>query len=112
MRHAQELRSTQQTASTSFRHESRQLDLDAENRQLKMDLEKRNKNIKLLLERMKKQQEIVHQMKKRILHLESAEKALNADFVEMEKSYQNKIDKLQQQQVPNSSSRARPKRIK
>ena len=112
MRHAQELRSTQRTASSSFRHESRQLDLEAENGQLKLDLEKRNKNVKLLLERMKKQQEIVHQMKKRIAHLESAEKALNADFVEMEKSYQNKIDKLQQQQVPATSSRTRTKRIK
>merc|ERR1719378_1732514 len=110
MRHAQELRSTQREANTSFRAESRQLDLAAENTQLKLDLEKRQKNVKLLLERMKKQREVMHQMQKRITHLESGEKALNAEFVEMENSYRSQIERLKasvENTAPIGSSRTK-----
>jgi len=96
MRHAQELRITEREHNSSYRAQLSQVDLATMNRQLEVDLEKRNKNVKLLLERMKKQREVMHQMQKRITQLESNEKALNAEFVEMEKQYQARLDKLQQ----------------
>ena len=111
MRHAQELRATQREHSSSYRAQLSQVDLATLNRQLEADLEKRNKNVKLLLERMKKQREVMHQMQKRITQLETNEKALNADYVEMESKYRARLDKLQQQQQPSTSAKTTRRKL-